>query len=574
MAAKTTFVLEADEAKAVRAYLRVVDAQNKATDGLRKMNREGRGASKSMEGVGRSVAGWLAGFASIGTIIQGIKSIVREMEKATALRKEMHETALTTEQLSLKIAHLRRDVTEGGIAAVTKDMAEISKQAAVSLQSAATTLFYAESAMGAGTARARSAAMAISKFAGPAGLTPEETMLIPKLFDIMKADTEKRQMQVLNQLRAATAASIAETGEFIAPFMKPLVADIQRGFTLPQSLARMVAAVQVTGNVEAAGTISATALDIAAGRTQQALKFYGEQARKRGIDYAALTDPERYEFARRLFKEAQAGGPGLMDVLKTKVGAKGFRAIRAIFGEAGERKYFEVLPEIETAITSTAVQQMAGQYLRLLTAESIRQATQREIGRTQIGIERRPEVVLGKEVTAALEAAKGGVKGWGGFIRFGLTPERFEKRFMAQILLQENLLLALEATGKGTPERAALLQLYTQTWEPKPFAIRPDYLERIYRATEGFGLIAGQGRLVPEAFREEIFEEMGMPEYGKMYRKRRPEYIQGLQYQYGLQGEEQAIQKLSDATIKLDNAATKLENSINLATRSVPGPEE
>ena len=48
--AKTKFILEADEAKAVQAYLKVVEAQNKATAGMRKMNREGKATRKQWAG--------------------------------------------------------------------------------------------------------------------------------------------------------------------------------------------------------------------------------------------------------------------------------------------------------------------------------------------------------------------------------------------------------------------------------------------------------------------------------------------------------------------------------------------
>jgi len=591
MAAKTTFVLEANEAKAVAAFLKVVDAQDRTIAKNRQMSREGERASKSMSGVGGSVAGWLTGFASVGTVIQGLRSIVAEMEKATQLRKEMQEVALTTEQLSMKIAHLRTDVSVGGIAAVTKDVADIAKQTASALDVASRALFFSESAMGAGTARAKSAAMTITKFAGPAGLTPEETILIPKIFDITRAYTEKQQMVILNQLRAATAASIAETGEFIQPFVTPMTLAMQQGFTFSQALAQMVAAIQTTGSVEKAGTEAKTALEIAAGRTVQAMEFYQKEGRKRGVDYGGLKAPERYEFVRGLYQEFEGAGPRAMDVFKTKVGAKGFSFIRAMFGEAGQRKYFEVLPEIEAARESDAVQQMAEQYMTLLTAAARQRERRTQIGQARIAGERQPGIALTEEVQASLKTAKGSAKGWGDAIKFGLTPESLEKRYMAGVVLRENLLLALETAEKGTPERAALLQLYTQTWEPKPFSIRPDYLESVYKATEGFGLIEKRGRFAPETFREEIFEEMRLSEqpsvYGGLqrhmgaYRKRSPHYIQGLQYQYGLQQEEgQTIQaeqaedtakKLNNAAAKLDSAATKLERVSNFVVNPNQG---
>jgi len=500
-AGKTTFVLEADEAKAVAAYLKVSDAQKQNIDNMRRMNRESQQTSKVMDSGFRAVASTLGLLSIPAAFIQQVRSVIAELEKAVKLRKEMGETALTVEQLGLKIAQLRGDVTKGGVAAVTKDMAEISKQAAVSLEVASKSLFYAESAMGAGTARAKSAAMAISKFAGPAGLTPEETMLIPKLFDIMRADTNAKQMQILNQLNAATIASIAETGAFIAPFMKPLVSDIQRGFTLPQSLARMVAAIQVTGSVEEAGTISATALDIAAGRTEQALKYYRRQARRKGVDYGTMTDPERYEFARSLYEEAAEAGPGAMDVMKTKVGAKGFRAIRAIFGETGKRKYFEVMPDIEAAINSTIVEQLANQYLNLMTAESTQMTARKQITEALIGEKGRPGTVLEDMVEEILKQSKESKRGWGEHIGWNLPyllsgfSEKFHKHGIARSLIEENLLTGLKNLPRGTAQYGDLMDLLDKlsTITSFDYSINPEYIRRAYQATEGFTLLGKYG---------------------------------------------------------------------------------
>ena len=363
--AKTKFIVEVEkDAKAIAAYLKIADAQRRVGKGMKDMNREGKKTSQTMSGIGRSIAGWLGGFASIAGVVRGLKAINAEMEKTQRLRKEMYQTALSVEQLSMKIMYLRKDVSETGFETVKKDIADISRQTGLPLLGTASALFFAESAMGAGTAAAKAGALNIGKFGAPAGLGPEALKLLPKMFDILKADTEKKQMVALNKFFAATAASIAEPGEFLQSFIRPLVGGLQRGFTYDQLLAQMVGGIQVGGGVEEAGTAMRIAADVTSARTEKAFKFLAQEAKRRGIDYGKLADPERYEFVRTLLEEAEKGGPESMQRLKTALGSKGFDPLRRIFGEAGRRKYEQVLPEIEKATTETVVQDMARIYLK------------------------------------------------------------------------------------------------------------------------------------------------------------------------------------------------------------------
>jgi TP901 family phage tail tape measure protein len=68
MAGQVTFILNADEQKAVQAYLKLVNAQNKSVQGARQLAKETKGIGDEMASIG---AGWqstVAGFASAGTL--------------------------------------------------------------------------------------------------------------------------------------------------------------------------------------------------------------------------------------------------------------------------------------------------------------------------------------------------------------------------------------------------------------------------------------------------------------------------------------------------------------------------
>ncbi len=447
-----------------------------------------------MSGVGASLTSWLAGAASIGTVIQGLRSIVAEMEKATQLRKGMQEVALTTEQLSMKIAHLRKDVSVGGVAAVTKDIADIAKQTAASMQAVGNILFFSESVMKPGGPAAKSAATVIAQFGAPAGLTPEETALMPAIFKITKADTNKKQMQIVNQLRAATAASIAETGEFIQPFIEPLTMGMQRGFTFSEVLAQMTSGILTSGGVEKGGTATRAAIEIATGKTKKALDFYYKEGKRRGVDYGEMSGAERYKFVSELYQEFEAAGPKKLDIFKTTVGGKGAKYLGAMFGEIGQAKYAEVLPEIEAARESDAVQQMAKQYLTLMTAERMGQDRRRQMGEAGIGRKRRPEIVLEEMTTQILKQSKALTGGFGEVLGFAVTPKGIERHKTAAMLIRANLRLGLDTARGGSAWRAELLDLQKELPLIESFRLNPEFVQRTYRATEGFTLPERLGR--------------------------------------------------------------------------------
>lgn len=134
MATKTTFILEADEAKAVGAFLKVVDAQDKTIAKSRQMSREGQKASKSMGTGFGSVARILGGLSIPAAFMQSIRKVVQEMEAVTALQKEMMGEAVKVEKTIMKIAHLHGDVSAGGRAIQRKRVGDIAKETAYLLK--------------------------------------------------------------------------------------------------------------------------------------------------------------------------------------------------------------------------------------------------------------------------------------------------------------------------------------------------------------------------------------------------------------------------------------------------------
>lgn len=92
--AKTTFILEADEAKAVQAFLKLAEAQGKATDEVRKFNREGDNFGKGMvSGIGGIAAGFGIATGAVELTRKTIGLLVKELED---MRRKESEAAKTT----------------------------------------------------------------------------------------------------------------------------------------------------------------------------------------------------------------------------------------------------------------------------------------------------------------------------------------------------------------------------------------------------------------------------------------------------------------------------------------------
>lgn len=564
--------ITANTEKAIQQMAKVIDKQEVMIQKLRKTTREGRSTSKSMSGVGGAIAGWAAGVVTIGTVIRGITGIATELEKVKGLQKAFYDMALTNEDRLLKLARLRGDVSIEMIEKMRKKVTDLALETSVSYDVANKLLFYMESAMGIGPA-ATSAAKKAAEFAGPARIAPEEVSILPAVFLKWGGVTPERQAQLLNQLYFGAKASLAEEKEYLPQLLKVQAVAKELGFSYAETIALMTTAIEAAGVGEAGQVMKATML-YGTGKTKKAREYLTKEARKKGLDFGEMGAVERYWFTADLYKEVREKGPRAEDVFKSAIAGKGAQYFMQMFSESARLRYEEVLPVIVEGLTSTILDEMAKQFQKIPLAVSARHAARTETGGARIGEEYQPGVELRKTATAALEATESTLRGWGEYIGFTITPEagplKLKTRRMQAAILRENLLLALEATEKGTPERAALLQLYGQTWEAQPFVTRPDYLEKVYKATKGYELIEERGRLAPEAFRQEMFEEMGMPEYGEMYRKRRPSYIRGLRYQYGLQEEgwpeqaEDTAKKLNNAAAKLDSSATKLDSTANM----------
>ncbi len=566
MGQKTTFVLEAKEAKAVNAFLKVVDLQNKAIDGQKKLSRQGKQTSQSLEGIGKSIMGWAAGIASVATFVRGLRNVSEETEKIKQSQKEMYDIALTNEERILKLAHLRGDVSLGNIQKIRKETEALALKTSVPFGTAASLKFYMESALGTGPA-AITAAEAALKFAGPARIQPEELALIPAVIKKWEAATPKEQSELFSAVYGGTKASLADVGQYIPQLMTVQSTAKEYGFTLAQTLALLTTAIEAAG-LEKSGQTLMSSMLYGTGRSKKAHEYLSGEAARKGKEWGEMGAVERYWFTAGLYEEAREKGPAAEDVFKLAVGGKGYQYFQQMFSATSRRKYEEVLPAIMEKVSSDIVDVMAEQFQRLPLAVKTRHATFAETGAATTGEKKSPFAVLSEITTETIKQADANVRGWGDIIRFGLTPEKFRMFNMAQNVLQENLLLAIKESEAGSPERNRLLRLYRQTYQPSPFSIRPDYLKDVYEATEGFELVGRKGELATDEFRKMVAREAGLA--GGIGRPKH--YTRGIEAYYGIaEAMEEHTKALKRNTEAIDQFVEKMTTGVTSARL---GPDE
>ena len=86
---QVNFILEGDEAKAVQAFLKVINAQKKVETGMNRIGRQGKQTDKTFgrmsQNMTRDLSGMVMGWATVGTAITGVsralQSVIADMKR-------------------------------------------------------------------------------------------------------------------------------------------------------------------------------------------------------------------------------------------------------------------------------------------------------------------------------------------------------------------------------------------------------------------------------------------------------------------------------------------------------------
>ena len=126
MANVVTFRVEGDAAKAVQAILKVVEAQNKAGAAVKKTTDEVNKQEGAIVKAGNAVAGWAAGFLTVGTAVglatSGIAAMNQRMKEGAAVIDRMAEGYKHFAQIARSPEEFKAMQAEAAALAVTQTM--------------------------------------------------------------------------------------------------------------------------------------------------------------------------------------------------------------------------------------------------------------------------------------------------------------------------------------------------------------------------------------------------------------------------------------------------------------------
>ena len=129
-------VWEGDAGKLLSAMSKIVEKYKEVNGEVKNFGKHGQESGDMVDDAlgkaANSAKNFIMGFATVGGVIASIKSLVDQMKEIISLRNEMFQTALSVEQIGLKIANLRGDVSKAGMDKVVKDLENISLAGRVS----------------------------------------------------------------------------------------------------------------------------------------------------------------------------------------------------------------------------------------------------------------------------------------------------------------------------------------------------------------------------------------------------------------------------------------------------------
>lgn len=304
-----TFQLEAEEAKAINAFLRVVDAQKKTEAGMQGITNRAKETDRAVEKIGktsqdvtRAVGSIMGAFAGASAIVGALDKIHERLLKIRELRQAGGEAAAGVQGQMVKLA---QQMGWGGDAGLNKAMKLAQDVASAGGLDLATGASIAQGTYGNIKADSKTQlriARLLAGTAGKGGLTADEAGALAELVEAAGAGkTEAGATRFLAEAEQALLASASlGFGQFSTSSIKGGMGLLLKGATPAQMFTRMTQARAVSGGSDdvAAETLKivTTLLDREAGAG--VLKFAGAEK---------LPVNQQLEAIGNVFARAQAG---------------------------------------------------------------------------------------------------------------------------------------------------------------------------------------------------------------------------------------------------------------------------
>ena len=483
----TKLVFEGDVGDAILGIVKLVEKMKDVKGEVKdfgKVSKDTDILGNSINNAANSAKNFIGAFFGITGIVAAIKSAVDYMKEVVVQQNKLATTAETVEQMGLKLAALRGDVSKAGVGKVISEATTRGVSFGIPLQLSSQIGLSTETNMGRGTAGAKQAADTIAKFAGPMGLQESEIDNLSRLFQLEGATTKESQERIVNKLIAAQQGSKTTMGQFITPFVSGYVAEKRKGIGLDQALAMNTAAIEATGSVGEASNAQEMMIRMLTEPSALGFKFLKGQGRREGVNYMGLDTTERIEFGRAEYEKYKEAGQ--LDIFRTKMGmrAAGFEGVERMFSPAAQTKQAETLAAVQHE--TNMINKLAAAYGELAIKKAASETTAELGGHYDRGEAFESQKNITERAKAAV--ARQTAESTGIFAKAAdwILPEWIKERIHKQAIIENQLIDARANAPAGSEKQKQISKLAVQDtfWHVN----NPEYLDQVAKITGDFGL--------------------------------------------------------------------------------------
>lgn len=258
---QVTFRLDADVAKAVDGFLKIVEAQRKAEKGLDQVKRKGQETQTVYEqigsaaaGAGQSASSMVAGFMSITGAIALARQYQENLKQIRDLQTKIAQE-VAGGQAGVEQAAARLGLTgDAGLQRTQAIVSQIVRKTGRSQGEVAGILSSAATEMGGSLEDKTTAATEMANFAAVAGLAPGEHESLWDLLGEAGADSPDKMRATFGRIQAAAKAAGSPIGDFSNALLKKGPQFMAGGAaSLDETLAILAQSIAASGGQERGG---------------------------------------------------------------------------------------------------------------------------------------------------------------------------------------------------------------------------------------------------------------------------------------------------------------------------------
>lgn len=250
-----TFRLDAEEANAVNAFLKVVEAQRKCEGGFKDMRTASEQLSDAAKNAAHSALAMVSGFLSIRGAISLARQYEDQLKEIRQLQRDISEKT-TGAQANVELVTAKLGLGMGGNAGLQQTqqiITELVRKTGQSQPDVTTILAGAATEISGGLDDKVAAAAEMANFKAVAGLAQEETGPLWDMLGEAGADTPAKMRLAFSRIRAAANAAGSPIGDFSGALLKKAPELIGEGASFEEALAMLAQSISASAGQERGG---------------------------------------------------------------------------------------------------------------------------------------------------------------------------------------------------------------------------------------------------------------------------------------------------------------------------------